>query len=115
MEIILVITMYVLHILECNDIFVSVRPTASSPGSEVHTVGWSTVGRRSSPSVWVIHIYMHNVAFSISLNSTEVQNPRRKLNDKCLCLSYVFSSVLACAKSAHVFQKLSYLLCGLCL
>ena len=31
---------------------------------------------------------------------------RRKLDDKCLCLSYVFGSVLACAKSAHVFQKL---------
>ena len=29
------------------------------------------------------------------------------------CLPYVFSSVLACAKSAHVFQKLSYSLCGL--
>ena len=32
------------------------------------------------------------------MNSTEVQNPQRKLDDKCLCLSYVFSSVLACAK-----------------
>ena len=40
-------------------------------------------------------------------NSTEVQNPRRKLD--------VFGSFLACAKPAHVFQKLSYLLCGLCL
>ena len=30
------------------------------------------------------------------MNSTEVQNPRRKLLDKCLCLSYVFSFVLAC-------------------
>ena len=48
------------------------------------------------------------------MNSTEVQNPQRKLDDKCLCLSYVFSFVLVCAKSAHVFQKLSYLLCGLC-
>ena len=28
---------------------------------------------------------------------------------------HVFDSVLACAKSAYVFQKLSYLLCGLCL
>ena len=41
------------------------------------------------------------------MNSTEVQNPRRKLD--------VFSSLLACAKSDHVFQKLSYSLCGLCL
>ena len=41
------------------------------------------------------------------MNSTEVQNPRRKLD--------VFGSVLACAKSAHVFLKLSYSLCGLCL
>ena len=49
------------------------------------------------------------------MNSTEVQNPQRKLYDKCLCLPYVFGSVLACAKSAHVFQKLSYSLCGLCL
>ena len=48
------------------------------------------------------------------MNSTEVQNPRCKLNDKCLCLSCAFGSVLVCAKSAHVFQKLSYLLCGLC-
>ena len=40
--------------------------------------------------------------------------PWHKL-DKCLCLSYVFSFVLACAKSAHVFQKLSYSFCGLCL
>ena len=47
------------------------------------------------------------------MNSTEVQNIRRKLDDECLCLSYVFGSVLACAKSPHVFQKLSYSLCGL--
>ena len=47
------------------------------------------------------------------MNSTEVQNPRHKLDDKCSCLSYVFSSILACAKSAHVFQKPSYSLCGL--
>ena len=40
------------------------------------------------------------------MNSTEVQTPRRKLDDKCLCLPYVFRSVLACAiKSAHVFQE----------
>ena len=51
-----------------------------------------------------------------SMNSTEVQNPRRKLDDKCLCLPYVFGSVLACAiKSAHVFQELSYSLRRLCL
>ena len=30
------------------------------------------------------------------MNSTEVQNPQPKLDDKCLCLSYVFGSVLAC-------------------
>ena len=41
------------------------------------------------------------------INSTEVQNPWCKLDDKCLCLSYVFDSVLVCAKSAHVLQKLS--------
>ena len=35
---------------------------------------------------------------------------------KISCLPYVFTSVLACAKPAHaVFQKLSYLLCRLCL
>ena len=42
-----------------------------------------------------------------TMNSTEVQNPRRKLD--------VFSSVLACAKSDDVFQNLSYSLCGPCL
>ena len=44
------------------------------------------------------------------MNNTEMQNPWRKLNDKILCLShvsYVYDSVLACAKSAHVFQKLT--------
>ena len=41
------------------------------------------------------------------MNSTKVQNPQRKLD--------VFGSVLACAKPAHVFQKLSYSLCGFCL
>ena len=35
------------------------------------------------------------------MNRTEVQNPRRKLDDKCLCLSYMFGS-------AHVFQKLRF-------
>ena len=45
--------------------------------------------------------------YFVIMNSTEVQNPRCKLD--------VFGSVLACAKSDHVFQKLSYLLCGLCL
>ena len=35
------------------------------------------------------------------MNSTEVHNPQRKL-DKCLCLSYMFGSVLACAKPAHI-------------
>ena len=48
-----------------------------------------------------LNMVMHN-----EMNSTEAQNLRRKLDDKCLCLSYVFGSVLACAKSAHVFQKL---------
>ena len=43
------------------------------------------------------------------MNSTEVQNPWCKLDDKCLGLPYVFGSVLACANSAHVFQKLSFL------
>ena len=40
------------------------------------------------------------------MNSTEVQKPRHKLDDKCLWLSYVFGSVFVCAKSAHIFQKL---------
>ena len=31
-----------------------------------------------------------------AMNSTDVRNPRRKLYGKCLCLSYVFSSVLSC-------------------
>ena len=38
------------------------------------------------------------------MNSTEVQNPQCKLDDKCLCLSNVFGSVLACAKFAHVSE-----------
>ena len=50
------------------------------------------------------------------MNSTEVQTPQRKLDEKCLCLPYVFGSVPACAiKSAHMFQELSYSLRGLCL
>ena len=47
------------------------------------------------------------------MNSTEVQNPRRKLHDKIII--GLFGFVPAYAKSAHVFQKLSYLLCRLCL
>ena len=34
---------------------------------------------------------------------------------KLSCLPYVFGSVLACAKSAHLFQKLYYSFSGLCL
>ena len=34
---------------------------------------------------------------------------------KLSCLPHVFGSVLACAKSAHLFQKLYYSLCRLCL
>ena len=36
---------------------------------------------------------------------------------KISCLPYMFDSVLACVQSLlmHMFQKLSYLLCGLCL
>ena len=70
---------------------------------------------------WLHKVYIRpisaiiKVVKSFEMNSTEVQNPRRKLYDKCLCLPYVFGSVLACAKSAHVFQKLSYSLCRLCL
>ena len=41
------------------------------------------------------------------MNSTKVQNPRCKLD--------VFGFCFICAKPAHVFQKLSYLLCRLCL
>ena len=45
-----------------------------------------------------------------------MQKPQRKLDDKCLCLPYVFGSVLDCAiKSAYVLQKLSYSPHGLCL
>ena len=58
----------------------------------------------------LLNIFVGETPFSKSrggklvvMNSTEVQNPRRKLDDKCLCLSYVFGSVLACAKSDHVF------------
>ena len=52
------------------------------------------------------------ITVSSKMNSTEVQNPRRKLHCS-LCLPYVFDSVLACAiKSAHVFQELSYSLSG---
>ena len=54
--------------------------------------------------------YKWKKAIALIMNSTEVQNPRCRVDDKCLCLSYVFDSVLACAKSAHVFQKLSVLL-----
>ena len=39
------------------------------------------------------------------MKRSEAQNPRSKLDDKCLCLSDVFGFVLACAKSAHVFQS----------
>ena len=48
------------------------------------------------------------------MNGTEVQNARRKLDDECLCLSYVFALFLPVhAKSGYVFQKLSYSHCGL--
>ena len=50
---------------------------------------------------------------SSKMNSTEVQNHRHKLDDKCLCRCLV-PFLPACAKAA-VFQKLSYSLCGLCL
>ena len=49
-----------------------------------------------------------SVPLYIKMNSTEVENPQCKLDDKCLCLLYAFGSVLTCAKSAHVLQKLSY-------
>ena len=39
------------------------------------------------------------------MNSTEVQNPRLKLGDKCLCLSYVFGSVLACQSLLTCFRS----------
>ena len=39
-------------------------------------------------------------------NSTEVQNPQCKLDNKCSCLSNVFGSVLACAKFVHVSEVL---------
>ena len=48
----------------------------------------------------------------ITMNSTEVQKPRHKLDDKRSCLLNVFGSVLACAKSVHMF---CYSLSGLCL
>ena len=42
------------------------------------------------------------------MNSTEVQNPRCKLDDKYLCLSYVFGSVLAsmCKVCSRVSEAL---------
>ena len=53
-------------------------------------------------------MYTQNLKVTVKkMNSTEVQNPWCKL--------VVFDSVLACAKTAHVFQKLSYSLCGLAL
>ena len=51
------------------------------------------------------YLRIHHTIFPRIMNSTEVQNPRHKLN--------VFSSVLACAKPDHMFQKLSYSICGL--
>ena len=39
---------------------------------------------------------MYTLCIPRKPNSTEVQNPQRKLDDKYLCLSYVFGSVLAC-------------------
>ena len=39
------------------------------------------------------------------MNATEVQNPRRKLDDKYLCLLYVFGFVLACAKLLTCFRS----------
>ena len=59
---------------------------------------------------WIDHHVFQALIFNAktqSMNSNEVQNPRNKLG--------VFGSVLASAKSDHVFQKLSYSLCGLCL
>ena len=70
---------------------------------------------QSSTSKFTTCIEQKSSPETDAMNSTEVQNPRRKLYHKCLRLPYVFGSVLACAKSAHVFQKLSYSLCGLCL
>ena len=50
---------------------------------------------------------MKAIAQFMLMNSTELQNPQRKLCGKCLWLSYVFGSVFACAKSAHVSEPLT--------
>ena len=40
------------------------------------------------------------------MNTTKVQNPRHKLDDKCLCLSYVFGSQFLPVRSLHTcFQS----------
>ena len=51
------------------------------------------------------------------MNSNERQNPWRKLYDKCLCLSYVFGSVLACMCKvcSHFSETLSLTLLTLSL
>ena len=43
--------------------------------------------------MWLTNITEKNLKIK-TMNSTEVQNTRRKLDDKCLYLSYVFGSVL---------------------
>ena len=52
------------------------------------------------PTIYNMHTCSHHkrncTLDHIWMNSTEVQNPQRKLDDKCLCLSNVFGSVLAC-------------------
>ena len=48
-----------------------------------------------------------NISATTTMNSTEVQKPRRKLDENCLWLSYVFGSVFVCAKSAHVSEALT--------
>ena len=47
-----------------------------------------------------------NKAAINQMNTTKVQNPRHKLDDKCLCLSYVFGSQFLPVRSLHTcFQS----------
>ena len=41
----------------------------------------------------VVCMHVRNRISTAPMNSAEVQNPWRKLDDKCLCLPYVFGSI----------------------
>ena len=84
---------------------IHINPTISRMPTWNGDFGWDNSDIHLTQTVMLYRGPAYNL-----MNSTEVQNPRRKLDDKCSCLSYVFGSALASAKSAHVFQKLSALL-----